>query len=81
MHLKSFFPSTVLSIALLVAASAFAAEKSPAPAKQPDKPDNYPLKTCVVSDEPLGSMGDYIVYTHKEAGKPDRKLAPHGECA
>lgn len=34
--------------------------------------DAYPLQTCLVSDEPLGSMGDAVVYTHKEPGKPDR---------
>jgi len=69
MHLKSFLPSTLLAVALLFAASASAAEKSPASAKPLD---NYPLKTCVVSDEPLGSMGDFVNYVHKEAGKPDR---------
>lgn len=35
------------------------------------KADRYPLTTCLVSDEPLGKS-DYITYTHKEAGKPDR---------
>ncbi|MBL9209559.1 MAG: hypothetical protein JNL92_03775 [Opitutaceae bacterium] len=34
--------------------------------------ENYPLKSCVVSDEPLGSMGDAVKYTHREPGKPDR---------
>ncbi|MEO6243953.1 MAG: hypothetical protein ABIQ12_00850, partial [Opitutaceae bacterium] len=38
------------------------------------KADAYPLKTCLVSDEPLGGHGDFIAYTHKEAGKPDRLL-------
>jgi YHS domain-containing protein len=33
---------------------------------------NYPLKTCLVSDEPLGSMGDAVAYIHRAAGKPDR---------
>ena len=32
----------------------------------------YPLKTCLVSDEDLGSMGDAIPYVHRVAGKPDR---------
>lgn len=36
--------------------------------------DDYPLKTCVVSDEPLGSMGETTTYTHREAGKPDRVI-------
>jgi hypothetical protein len=38
---------------------------------QPASP-GYPITTCVVSDEPLGSMGKPYDYTHKEAGKPDR---------
>lgn len=36
------------------------------------QPDSYPLTTCVVSDETLGGHGDYVTYTHKVAGKPDR---------
>lgn len=32
----------------------------------------YPLDTCVVSGEKLGSMGKPYDYTHKEEGKPDR---------
>ena len=27
--------------------------------------DNYPLKTCVVSGEELGSMGEPIIYKHE----------------
>jgi hypothetical protein len=69
MHPQLFLRTRLLSLALLVAAPAFAAadNKSPAPAKQPD---NYPLKTCVVSDEALDK--DAVTYVHKEAGKPDR---------
>lgn len=33
---------------------------------------SYPMKTCLVSDEALGSMGDAVAYVHKAAGKPDR---------
>ena len=34
---------------------------------------DYPLKTCVVSDEAIGgSMGDGIDYVYKQDGKPDR---------
>jgi hypothetical protein len=71
MHLKPSLPAALFSLALLVAVPAFAASdnKAPAPAKQPD---NYPLKTCVVSDEALGSMGEFVNYVHKEPGKPDR---------
>ena len=32
----------------------------------------YPLKTCLVSDEPLGSMGEAAGYIHRVAGQPDR---------
>jgi YHS domain-containing protein len=32
----------------------------------------YPLKTCLVSDEPLGSMGEATGYIHRVAGQPDR---------
>src|ERR1051325_840658 len=30
-----------------------------------DKPDAYPLKTCVVSGEKLGEMGKPYVYQHE----------------
>jgi len=33
---------------------------------------SYPLKTCLVSNEALGSMGDAAGYIHRAAGKPDR---------
>ena len=32
----------------------------------------YPLKTCLVSDEALGSMGEALGYVHRAAGQPDR---------
>ena len=33
----------------------------------------YPLKTCVVSDEEIGgAMGEGIDYVYKQEGKPDR---------
>ena len=70
MKLKTFLHSLVLSALVALAAGVSAADKA-APAKPAD---NYPLKTCVVSDEPLGSMGDYVNYVHKEAGKPDRTV-------
>lgn len=56
---------SLLAIVLILTSSALAAD-------QATSLDNYPLKSCVVSDEPLGSMGDAIKYTHREAGKPDR---------
>ena len=33
---------------------------------------DYPLKTCVVSAEEIGSMGEGIDHIHRQAGKPDR---------
>jgi hypothetical protein len=32
----------------------------------------YPLKTCLVSGEDLGSMGDAVAFVHRVPGKPDR---------
>lgn len=34
----------------------------------------YPLTTCAVSGEELGSMGDAYVHIYKEEGKPDREV-------
>jgi hypothetical protein len=55
-----------------------AAEKTAAPAA-PDAAwlaqarAEYPLKTCVVSDEEIGgSMGEGIDFVYKQEGKPDR---------
>ena len=45
--------------------AAFAAEgKQEAGKEKPKK--KYILKTCLVSDEELGSMGDPFVFVHKE---------------
>lgn len=56
----------------LAALTASAAEPKTPNSKPETAADAYPLQTCLVSDEPLGSMGDAVVYTHKEPGKPDR---------
>ena len=32
----------------------------------------YPLKTCLVSNEPLGSMGEASGYIYRAKGQPDR---------
>lgn len=37
-----------------------------AEAKKDAKSKPYPLKTCVVSDEKLGEMGDAYVFTYKD---------------
>ena len=51
--------AVILATSLLVPLSGLAAEK------KADKPKPYPLKTCVVSDEKLGEMGDPYVFTHE----------------
>lgn len=59
-HLKNL---TVSLLALAVIAgpfSAFAAEKK---AEAKGKP--YPLKTCIVSDEKLGEMGDPFTFVYE----------------
>jgi hypothetical protein len=33
--------------------------------KQTEKPKPYPLKTCIVTDEKLGEMGDAYVFVHE----------------
>ena len=67
---------TTLVLAGLTATRAFAADK-PAATKTDAEIINaarasYPLKTCLVSNEPLGSMGEAAGYIHRAAGKPDR---------
>ena len=62
MKLLKYF--TVITLLSQLAASAllFAADKS---AKSSDKAKPYTLKTCIVSDEKLGEMGDPYVFTHE----------------
>ena len=35
-------------------------------AKKAEKPKRYPLKTCIVSGEKLGGMGEPYVHTYKD---------------
>ncbi|MBC7365846.1 MAG: hypothetical protein H7343_03380 [Undibacterium sp.] len=68
----------LLAFSLGLAASAFAAD--PIPAAPADialiekARATYPLKTCLVSDEALGSMGEAVGYIHRVAGQPDRVI-------
>ena len=39
-----------------------------------DIPAGYPLKTCVVSGKTLAESEHRIVYTHMQAGRPDRTV-------
>lgn len=59
------------SLSVVAADSRSPSPAAPAPANPAGSADVYPLKTCVVSDEPLGE-GEPVVYTHREPGKPDR---------
>ena len=51
--------AAILVTSFLAPLSGLAAEK------KADKPKPYPLKTCVVSDEKLGEMGDAYVFTYE----------------
>jgi YHS domain-containing protein len=61
---------TVITLAALLAAGLIvrAEEKAAAPK------DTYPLKTCVVSDEDLGDMGDLVKYTYKSQDGKEREV-------
>jgi hypothetical protein len=72
--------SLLLSATLLLAAAPVVAqaanEKKAAPQTESEiigqARAEYPLNTCLVSDEDLGSMGEAVPYVHRVAGKPDR---------
>ena len=60
----------LLVASTLLGGNAIFAATNPAATKS-----DYPLTTCVVSDDTLGgSMGKAIEYTYKQAGKPDRLI-------
>lgn len=70
------FLSTLLGSALLLLAVPVALAESAPSAAAPETIEaqkaSYPLDTCAVSGEELGSMGEPFDYIHKEDGKPDR---------
>ena len=78
--MRSILSALLLSAAVIVTAGpAFAqAGKEKKASPQPESEviakarASYPMKTCIVSDEGLGSMGEAVAYVHKTAGKPDR---------
>lgn len=73
----ALFAFVVIASLLAPAASTHGADgkkKAPRDSAAPpaaESNDDYPLKTCVVSGEPLNA-GEFITYTHRESGKPDR---------
>ena len=77
--MKSLVSSLLVSAALLATGPAivYAANDGKAAPKSESEliakaRAEYPLKTCLVSDEALGSMGDAVAYVHRVSGKPDR---------
>lgn len=59
-HIKALLAGILILAYVAAPAASFAAEGKKEKAKKP-----YPLKTCLVSDEELGSMGDAYVFVHK----------------
>jgi hypothetical protein len=65
----------MLTFGFLVASSAFAAEAGKADSAWMEKAKaEYPTKTCVVSGQDLGEMGEPIDFVYKQEGKPDRLI-------
>ena len=64
--MKPFFGILFLLTALTT--PLFAADADSAPK------DDSPLKSCLVSGEPLGGMGDVVHYTYKAEGQPDQEV-------
>jgi hypothetical protein len=56
--------TTLLTLAAPVMLQAEEPKPAPPPAEAP-KVKPYPLDTCIVSDEKLGSMGKPVVFTHE----------------
>ncbi len=67
---RALLPLLLLALAAPLTAAESATPAAPAAPSAPA----YPLTTCLVTDEALGSMGDPYVYIHKEEGKPDREI-------
>lgn len=65
---------TSVLVLLAVAPLSAADVSAPAPAAPATAKSAYPLTTCLVSDEALGSMGDPYVHVYKQEGKPDREV-------
>ena len=59
--IKGFIAGTLLLAYVAAPVAGFAAEGD----KKDKAKKPYPMKTCLVSDEELGSMGDAYVFVHK----------------
>jgi hypothetical protein len=62
---KLIAAGTLMTTLFAAPFSGLAAEKKADPPKKSAKVKPYPLKTCVVSDEKLGEMGDPYVFTYQ----------------
>jgi hypothetical protein len=62
--MKRFKPFIAAALIATFTASPFVSLAADAP-KKTDAKKPYPLKTCLVSDEKLGEMGDPYVFTHE----------------
>ena len=65
--IAALLASLLLTVGVLSAAAAKTDAETIAAARK-----GYPLKTCLVSNEPLGSMGEAAGYIHRAPGQPDR---------
>jgi hypothetical protein len=65
--IPALLASLLLSAGVLSAAAAKTDAEIIAAARK-----GYPLKTCLVSNEPLGSMGEAAGHIHRAPGQPDR---------
>jgi len=63
--MRRFKPFIAAVLIATFAAAPFASFAADAPKKADAKAKPYPLKTCLVSDEKLGEMGDPYVFTHE----------------
>ena len=80
MKLNSLVSTTWIALSLILAAPAIlqagaSSEKKSAPTEAEiitKARTNYPLKTCLVSNESLGSMGDAFAYVHRSPGHTER---------
>jgi YHS domain-containing protein len=65
MKLKINLAALLVSVAVLGASVAGAADDAKADAKSGAKPKPYPLKTCMISGDKLGEMGEPYVYVYE----------------
>eukprot|EP01035_Chromulina_nebulosa_P065202 gene65202-89212_t len=81
MKLTSLLLACSLLTGLALAAEKHAAPSSDKKSATPTETEiiakaraTYPLKTCLVSDEGLSSMGEAVGYIHRATGQPDRVI-------